>query len=130
VHAAPARHGSGAGVGASVAEGGESVDEPQGREREVRAPIPAGLRQAVDPSLSAGCLQALQGEGRSGAVSEQTFSPVSISALDPNLGINREAPAMVPALSLSPVGPLRESAAAHEPAQQSAAHRRPHRGHR
>ncbi len=40
-------------------EGGESVDEPQGGERQVRAPIGTGLRQVVDQLVSAGCLQAV-----------------------------------------------------------------------
>ena len=52
-------------------EGGEPVDELEGRERQVRAPIGTGFGQVVDQLLTAGCFQPLQGEWRSGTVPKE-----------------------------------------------------------
>jgi hypothetical protein len=74
-------------------------------------PVEPGLGQVVDQPLSADGRQALQGEW---GVAQQPLSAVLVPALNANLGINREAPAMRPALHRLTVG-LREPAAAHEP---------------
>jgi len=76
-------------------EGGEPVDELDGSERQVRAPIRAGLREVVDHSLSAGRLQALQGERGPGTIPNQALQPVSVALggqlLMENVGRNRFA---------------------------------------
>ncbi len=54
-------------------EGGEPVDELQGCEYQVCAPIGTGLRQVVDQPISAGRLQTLQGERGSGAVPNEAL---------------------------------------------------------
>jgi len=54
-------------------EGGEPVDELEGRERQVRAPIGTGFGQVVDQLVGAACLQPLQGERGSGTVAQDAL---------------------------------------------------------
>ena len=84
---------------------------------------PSGSRlgEAIDELVVGELLEPLQREGRSRAIAQQPLQPGAIAALDAHRGIQREAPAVVPAGHVARIGRV-ESAGAGESAQHASAH--------
>jgi len=75
---------------------GETLDELQGREDELSAPIGTGFWQGVDQPVGIELLQALGGERSAGAIAQQPFQPAPVVGGDAYRGVQGEPAAVVP----------------------------------
>jgi hypothetical protein len=106
---------------------GQTLDQFQGTEAQLGAPVGLGLGQAIDQLVVAELFEPLQRKRRARAVAQQTLQAGAVGAFDPDRGIQREAPAVVPACHGARIGVV-EMADAGEPAQHALAHLLLHRG--
>jgi hypothetical protein len=74
----------------------DALDELQGRENELRAPVGTGLGQVIDQAVGIALLEPLGGEGRPGAVAQQTFEPAPVIRFDAHGCIQGEPAAVLP----------------------------------
>ena len=67
---------------------GDATDQFQRREDDLGAPVRTRFGQAVEQPLRVELLQSLGGEGRTGAVAQQTFQALAVVGVD---GLTRPA---------------------------------------
>ena len=100
---------------------GQPLEQFQRRQPQSRAAIGLGLGEAIDELVVTDLLEALQREGRPSTVAEQPFQAGAVRAFDSDRGIQREAPAVVPAGHVARIGVI-QMAGTGEPAQHPSAH--------